>query len=83
MYDRREKFAHYRQLPSLQEYILVAQDKVLVEHHRRQEKQENASLGHQDWIFTDFQDLEESLPLTSIQCELPLQEIYERVVFPD
>ena len=26
-YDRGEKFAHYRQLPSLQEYILVAQDK--------------------------------------------------------
>ncbi len=83
VYDRREKFAHYRQLPSLQEYILVAQNKVLVEHYRRQEKQENASIGHQDWIFTDFQDLEHSLPLTSIQCELPLQEIYERVAFPD
>ncbi len=79
VYDRREKFAHYRQLPSLQEYVLVAQDKVLVEHYRRQENQGNASIGRQDWIFTDFQELEEILPLTSIQCELPLQEIYERV----
>lgn len=79
VYDRREKFAHYRQLPSLREYVLVAQDKVLVEHYRRQGKQENASIGRQDWIFTDFQELEEILPLTSIQCELPLQEIYERV----
>ena len=79
VYDRREKFAHYRQLPSLQEYVLVAQDKVLVEHYRRQENQENASIGRQDWIFTDFQELEEILLLTSIQCELPLQEIYERV----
>ena len=73
-YDRGEKFAHYRQLTSLQEYVLVAQDRIRVEHFRRQEKQ---------WIFTDFQEREEILPLTSIQCELPLQEIYERVTFPD
>lgn len=72
-YDRGEKFAHYRQLTSLQEYILVAQDQVRVEHYRRQEKQ---------WIFTDFQNLEEILPLISIQCELPLREIYELVTFP-
>ena len=73
-YDRGEKFAHYRQLTSLQEYILVAQDRVLVEHYRRQEKQ---------WVLTDFQTLNEILPLPSIQCELPLKEIYERVTFPD
>ena len=83
VYDRREKFAHYRQLPSLQEYVLVAQDKVLVEHYRRQDKQATAPVTGKDWIFTDFQKLEEILLLTSIQCQLPLQEIYERVVFPD
>ena len=83
VYDRREKFAHYRQLTSLQEYVLVTQDKVLVEHYRRQEEQGSAPVTGKDWIFTDFQELEEILPLTSIQCELPLQEIYERVTFPD
>ena len=83
VYDRREKFAHYRQLASLQEYVLVTQDKVLVEHYHRQEKQETTPVTGKDWIFTDFQELAESLPLPSIQCELPLQEIYERVTFPD
>ncbi len=83
VYDRREKFAHYRQLPSLQEYVLVTQDKVLVEHYRRQAEQGAAHVTAKDWIFTDFQELQEILPLTSIQCELPLQEIYERVTFPD
>ena len=83
VYDRREKFAHYRQLASLQEYVLVSQDKVLVEHYRRHEKQGSAPGTGKDWIFTDFQALEEILPLTSIQCELPLQEIYERVTLPD
>ena len=83
VYNRREKFAHYRQLTSLQEYILVSEDKVLVEHYRRQEKQGTAPATGNDWIFTDFQELEEILPLTSIQCQLPLQEIYERITFPE
>ena len=34
-YDRGEKFAHYRQLTSLQEYVLVVQDQIRVEHYRR------------------------------------------------
>ena len=82
-YDRGEKFGHYRQLTSLQEYVLVAQDKVLVEHYRREDKHRTAPIPGKDWIFTDFQELEDILPLTSIHCELPLQEIYERVTFPD
>ena len=82
-YDRGEKFSHYRHLASLQEYVLVSQDKVLVERYRRPEKHETASVTTEDWIFTAFQALEDILPLTSIQCELPLQEIYERVTFPD
>ena len=73
-YDRGDKFAHYRQLQSLQEYILVSQDKVRVDHYVRHTTQ---------WILTDFQTLEQHLPLTSIQCELPLQEIYENVPFPE
>ena len=73
-YDRGEKFAHYRQLQSLKEYILVSQDKVSVEHYFRQAEQ---------WILTDFQNLEQQLPLTSIQCKLPLQEIYQNVPFPE
>ncbi len=73
-YDRGEKFSHYRQLPSLQEYILVAQDKICVERFRRQEN---------NWVLTDFQNFEERLSLISVECELPLCEIYDRVPFPE
>ena len=73
-YDRGEKFSHYRQLQSLQEYVLVSQDKVHVDHYVRHATQ---------WILTDFRELEQHLPLTSIQRELPLQEIYESVSFPE
>ena len=82
-YDRGEKFSHYRHLASLQEYVLVSQDKVLVERYRRPQKRETAPVTAKDWIFTAFQALADILPLTAIQCELPLQEIYERVTFPD
>ena len=73
-YDRGEKFAYYRQITPLQEYILVSQDRIRIEHYYRQERQ---------WIFTDFEKRDEILLLPSIQCELPLQEIYERVTFSE
>ena len=73
-YDRGEKFAYYRQLTSLQEYVLVSQNQIRVDHYRRQERL---------WIFTDVEKHDEILQLPSIECELPLQEIYARVTFPD
>lgn len=71
-YDRGEKFKHYQQLTSLREYILVSQDEVRVELYRRQETQ---------WKPTEFRSLENVLSLASIDCELPLEDIYRRVEF--
>ena len=71
-YDRGEKFAHYRQLDSLQEYILVSQDCVRVEHYLRQGEQ---------WLLTEFSALDDRLYLASIECELSLREIYAKVTF--
>ena len=73
-YDRGEKRLHYLQLQSLEEYILVSQDRVNIERYLRKPD---------EWTYTYFQELAQQLPLTSIQCELPLQEIYEHVTFPE
>ena len=73
-YDRGEKFSRYRQVDSLKEYILVSQDSVNVERSLRK---------RDEWSYTFFQGLEQQLPLTSLQCELPLQEIYGRGTFPE
>ena len=70
-YDRGEKFRRYQQLASLKEYVLVSQDKVWVEHHRRHGAQ---------WILSHYRYFEEVLPLTSIGCEVPLRDIYARVI---
>ena len=69
-YDRGEKFKNYQQLTSLQEYILVSQDEVHIEHYRRQETQ---------WKLTEFRSLENVLSLSAIECELSLEDIYRRV----
>ena len=69
-YDRGEKFARYRQLESLQGYILISQDQVRVEHYLRQGKQ---------WILSEFSALENVLPLASIEAKLSLRQIYRFV----
>ncbi len=74
-YDRGEKWAHYRQLDSLQEYLLVSQDKALVEHYVRQEDG--------SWNFTAISDIQVSVTLPCLGCELPLTEIYDRVTFEE
>lgn len=71
-YDRGEKFKHYQQLTSLQEYILVSQDEVRVERYRRQGT---------EWQPTECRSLEDVLSLTSIDCKLSLDDIYRRVEF--
>ncbi len=73
-FDRGEKFSHYRQIESLQEYIIVSQDKVNVERYLRKPD---------EWSYTCFQELNQELPITSIACELSLKEIYEGVTFPE
>ena len=70
-YDRGEKFESYKQLASLQEYILISQDRVRVESYHRQGAQ---------WLHNTLQRLEDVLPLASLECEVPLRAIYRRVV---
>ena len=70
VYDRGEKFEHYQQIASLKDYILISQDEVHVEHYCRQEN---------EWLQTEFVELEDVLSLLSIGCELGLQDIYRRV----
>lgn len=68
-YDRGEKFEFYKQLDSLQEYLLVSQDQVNVEHYIRRET---------EWLRTEYRELNEVVSLSTIDCELRLRDIYAR-----
>ena len=70
VYDRGEKFAHYQELTSLREYILVSQDRIRVEQYR---------LIKTQWVQKEFHEQEDVMPLISIGCELRLLDIYRRV----
>ena len=71
--DRGEKFAEYAQLVSLRDYVLVAQKAVHVEHYLRQGTR---------WVSRECRDLDAVLQLESINCALPLRDIYEKVKVP-
>ncbi len=69
-YDREEKFAAYRTLDSLREYVLIAQDRMHVERWVREDDL---------WHATAREAPDAVLELTSIGCAVPLREIYRRV----
>jgi Uma2 family endonuclease len=69
-YDRGKKFLSYQQIDSLQEYLLVSQDEVIVEHYVRQ--------SNDTWIYTKAIGLEETIVLPSIECEAALRDIYDK-----
>ena len=73
-YDRGFKFAQYRTVASLEEYVLVAQAEPRVEVFRRQRD------GH--WLLSEAFGLESTCRFESLDCTLALADIYDKVTFP-
>ncbi len=69
-FDRGEKFQAYQLIESLQEYILISQDKHFIEQYVRQ------STG--SWIYTATVGLESIVTLSSIACTLSLGTVYDK-----
>ena len=72
-YDRGDKFNLYRRIPSLREYLLVAQHRVLVELYTR------GADGR--WILSSHEDLTDEVRIESVDCTLALAEVYDKVSF--
>jgi Uma2 family endonuclease len=73
-YDRGSKFEMYRTIESLQEYVLVNQDKMHIDHYRLTEK---------GWLLDDASSPDATINLPSINCRLLLADVYEKVRFED
>jgi len=74
-YDQGDKFLYYRSIPDLQEYILIDQDK----YHVMQESKTNDGR----WLLTERESEDAVLALSSIELEINMTDIYERVNFAD
>ncbi len=75
-YDQTKKFFRYRkELSDLTDYILIYQDTPFIEHH------EKISDGR--WTHNAADGIEDVLRIASIEIEISLREIYDRVEFEE
>ena len=73
-YDRGEKFAHYRRIPSLAEYVLLSQ------HQRGIEVYRESSSGA--WDLAEKALAGESVTLKSIECVIVVDDVYADPLAP-
>ncbi len=70
-FDRGAKFAHYRQIPSLREYVLISQTESMVDTYYRTDDG--------TWEIQTITGLSATVVLKSLQCEVLMAEIYRLV----
>ncbi|HLO50866.1 MAG TPA: Uma2 family endonuclease, partial [Kamptonema sp.] len=72
-YDRGGKFLFYRSIPEFREYILIDQYSYHIEQF--------AKNSNSKWELTEYDSEESVLTLESVEFQIPLKEIYERINF--
>jgi Uma2 family endonuclease len=72
-YDRGRKFAQYRTIESLRQYVLVSQIECRVECFNRQ--------ADGNWLYSEIADVEGSVELSAVATRIPLAQIYQKVDF--
>ena len=71
-HDRVEKRDFYQSVDSIQAYLIVEQDRMLVELYAR---------GEKGWHLQTFSQSDDEVPLAALDCRLPLRDIYRRIKF--
>jgi Uma2 family endonuclease len=72
-YDQGQKFALYRAIASLKEYILIDSEAVQVIQHTKNEDN--------TWLLTEFNSIDQNFNIKSIEVNLNLVDLYENVKF--
>ncbi len=67
-YDRGEKFSHYQNLESLEEYILISQNQTKAESFLRQDDNK--------WLYQKVEGLENEFSIHSVDAKIKMEEIY-------
>jgi Uma2 family endonuclease len=73
--DRTEKLEAYRELPSVEDYVLVSSERQAVEVHHRDRRQNY-------WI-TRIYGFGDTVRIESLKAEFLMDEIYERIRFKE
>ena len=72
-YDRSEKFASYRTIPTFQEYLLIDQYRIHVEHY--------VKTAVNQWIFSEYDDPNFTLSLSNFETQILIADFYENIDF--
>jgi len=72
-FDKDEKFAAYRTIPSFQEYLLIDQYTMHVEQYSKTENNK--------WIFSEYDDNQATISLASLSFQISLADIYDKIDF--
>ena len=72
-YDRIEKFASYRTIPTFQEYLLIDQYRIHVEHY--------VKTAVNQWIFSEYDDPNFTLSLSNFETQILIADLYENIDF--
>ena len=74
-YDREGKFQAYRTIPTLQEYLLIDQTQIYIEHFSK--------TGNKQWTLQECDQEDKQISLTAVGLEIPLEYLYNKVQFPE
>lgn len=70
-YDRQDKFMAYRSIPSFQEYLLVEQSHIYVEHFSK--------LAPKHWSMKEYNQEDEAIELVSVPFQISIADLYNKV----
>jgi Uma2 family endonuclease len=70
-YDRGDKFIAYRTISTFQEYLLIDQYSIHIEHYFKTDKRH--------WTFVEYEDLGETIALQSFACQITVADLYDKV----
>ncbi|RUT04309.1 hypothetical protein DSM106972_045370 [Dulcicalothrix desertica PCC 7102] len=71
--DKDEKFTAYRTIESFEEYLLIDQYTIHVEQYYKTDNNK--------WIFSEYDDENATISLTSVKFEITVADIYDNVEF--
>ncbi len=73
--DKTEKLETFQKMESIQECLLIEQDFLHIEHYIKQTPMQ--------WLLKIYEDMKQTISLESIDCQLPLSEIYAQIEFEE
>jgi Uma2 family endonuclease len=72
-YDRSEKFAAYRTIDAFQEYLLIDQYRIHVEHH--------VKTAVNQWLFSEYDDPNVTISLQFLDLPIRIADLYDNIEF--